>query len=691
MTLRRRLAIGTVILLAAACLRLWMFDEVPPGLQHDEVFNAEAAVHLVDDGYLRLFYPSNQGREGAFVWILALSYLLFGINFMMIKFPAFVCGLFTVALTYRFGMQNYSSLAGVLAGSLTAVSFWAVFTSRVGLRAVMLPVFVLIVLLGISRLLNLNQSGEKRRAAILTGLAMGLAIYSYTSSLAIYLSYGAFAISLAILRPTLFRRMWTELFLAGIIATLIALPMIQQYVTDPQSIARAQNIAKPLRHALDGDPQWMLDNAIRLIGMPAFVGDPTWRYNISGRPLFLWPIGLLVYLGLTIALVRARRAPVNIFLVGFALFGLIPSLMTILAPSMLRSIAIMPSIMLFIGIAVANLGKIFSGRRPFAWLLAIVVVAATGIADYRAYFGEWERSTKPNLAFHHPKEQGDKVHEIYRDDLQQLAQTLRDSNDDTVFVSIPDTALDPLVYKFSGAPAQSDLHVVFFDASSTMILSQQSRRLFLSPFSRVSDKFAHWLDEASGTRLADPILRQDGKLAFQVYELKSEPELLSRALAAASARRVFVESELTGKHTINFPILFGDGAPELGLLGIDVFDDTVYRDNGSIDILIYFRPLATSSGATVNTFLHLLSATGEIVAQRDFLGISPAFWNPDFYFVQDSSIVLQGPVEAGLYRLYLGIYDYRSGYRIPIRDADNQPIADRLFVGEIQIRDRPQQ
>lgn len=668
-----------------------MFDEVPPGLQHDEVFNAEAAVHLVEDGYLQLFYTSNQGREGAIVWLLGLSYLLFGINVMMIKLPAIVCGLFTVALTYRFSMQNYSSLAGFVASGLTAVSFWAIFTSRVGLRAVMLPVFVLIVLLGISRLLNSIQTGERRRAAILTGLAMGFAIYTYTASLAIFLSYGSFVAVFAILRHRDFRRLGTELMLAGVIAALVALPMIHHYITDPQGRARAQNIAKPLRYALDGDPQWMLDNAIRLIGMPAFVGDPTWRYNVSGRPLFLWPIGMLVYLGLAIALARARRAPLNILLVGVVLFGLIPSLLTILAPSYLRSIVIMPSVLLFIGIAVSALGKILFKRSALRWLLAIVVVAVSGFADYHAYFVEWTRSQNPNLAFHHPKEQGDTVHEIYRDDLQQLAQTLRGGADDTVFVSIPDTALDPLVYKFSGAPAQSDVHVVFFDASTSMILSQQPRHLYLSPYTQVSDKLAHWLGEESGARLANPILRQDGELAFHVYEFSSSPEQLSSALAAASARRVFVESEVTGRNEINFPILFGDRVPELGLLGIDVLKDTAYGDNDSLDILIYFRPLVTSSGATVNTFLHLLSATGEIVAQRDFLGISPAFWNPEFYFVQDSSIELQRPVEAGIYRLYFGIYDYRSGYRVPIRDADNQPIADRLFIGEIQIRDRPQQ
>ncbi len=691
MTFRNRLATGTIILLAAAFLRLWMYDDVPPGLQHDEVFNAEAAVHLIDDGYLRLYYPSNQGREGAFVWLLGLPYLFFGINSLMIKFPAFVCGLLTVGLTYRFGFQNYSSRAGVVAGGLTAVSFWAVFTSRVGLRAVMLPVIVLLVLIGLSRLLNTHQTGKRRRIAILTGLALGFAIYTYTSSLAMYLSYGLFVVILAIFHPTLFRRIWIEIFLVGIIAALITLPMAHHYITDPQGAARAKNIAKPLRNAIRGDPQWMFDNATRLIGMPAFVGDPTWRYNVSGRPLFPLPIGLLVYFGLAIALARARLAPVNIYLVALTLFGLIPSLLTILAPSYLRSIAIMPSVMLFVGISVSKLSEMFSKRPALGWSLAIVVVAATGIADYRAYFVDWEASKNTGLDFHHAKEQGDKVHEIYRDDLQQLAHNLQDRNEETVFVSVPDTALDPLVYKFSDAPSQSDLQVVFFNASNSMILSQQPGRLFLSPFSPISEKFAQWLKEESGTRHADPIFRQDGKLAFQVYELTSEPELLAATLAAASARKVFIESEAIGRVELKFPILFGDRIPELGLLGIDIPRETIFGESDSIDIQLYFRPLVKSSGATVIAFVHLVSQNGEIVGQRDFLGISPSFWNPDFYFVQDSSILLQQRIEAGVYGLQMGIYDWRTGFRSPIRDADNQPIADRLFIGEIQVRDRPPQ
>ena len=125
---RYQVSVGLLILLTASFLRLWMYGEVPPGLQHDEIFNAEDAIGLVDEGDFRTFYESNQGREAAFIWLLGLSYLLFGINSLMIKFPAFVCGMFTVALMYRFGSQNYSRLVGFVASAMTAVSFWAIFT-----------------------------------------------------------------------------------------------------------------------------------------------------------------------------------------------------------------------------------------------------------------------------------------------------------------------------------------------------------------------------------------------------------------------------------------------------------------------------------------------------------------------------------------------------------------------------------
>ncbi|PJF20348.1 MAG: hypothetical protein CUN56_16625, partial [Phototrophicales bacterium] len=121
--------------------------------------------------------------------------------------------------------------------------------------------------------------------------------------------------------------------------------MIYIRITDPQGDNRVNSITTPLQEAQAGNHQMLIDNAFKLAGMPAFVGDPTWRYNFAGRPLFLLPIGLLVYVGFALCAVQIRRKPINIMLLGLTVFGVIPSLLTVLAPSFLRSITMLPSIM----------------------------------------------------------------------------------------------------------------------------------------------------------------------------------------------------------------------------------------------------------------------------------------------------------------------------------------------------------
>jgi len=680
---RYQVTVGVLILLTASFLRLWMYGEVPPGLQHDETFNAEDAIGLVDEGDFRLFYESNQGREGAYIWLLGLSYLMFGINSLMIKFPAFVCGLFTVALTYRFGSQNYSRLVGFVAGSMTAVSFWAIFTSRVGLRAVMLPVIVLLVLIGLSRILRAQRAPDRRRSAIVTGLALGFAFYTYTASLALYPAYCLFVATIAICNRSLMRRIWLELILVAILAFVTALPMAY-IVLHQQSLRRAEGIAQPMRLALDGNPEQLLENAKKLIGMPAFVGDPLWRYNVAGRPLFTLPIGLLVYFGLAAALVRARQSPLNAFLIGLLLIGLVPSLLTIRAPSFLRSIAILPSVMLFLGIAVSQFCVLFKRRPYLGWSLGLLSVAVTGIADYQAYFVEWTTSSRTELPFHYFGEQERLPYRIYRNDLRKLAHFLRGSKEEIVFVSVPDQELDPIVYKYANGPSQEELHVVWFDGLFNIVLSPQPTQLFVSPLSPINSKHAHWLKEQFGTKHIGRILREDGHLAFEIYQLSSNSEHLAEALSSASAHTVYIESE-AGLLLNSLPIQFGD---LLRLHGIELSSQAVYGENDGIHNQLYFEALG-STETSIQIFMHLVDQAGAVVAQRDYLGVPPKHWHPGLFFMQDHFVPFFDRIEAGEYILKLGIYDWRSGMRIPVVDGANQPIADSLYIGKIEIRDRP--
>jgi 4-amino-4-deoxy-L-arabinose transferase-like glycosyltransferase len=679
----QRILIGLVILLVATFFRLWMFGDVPPGLQHDEIFKAEEGIRLIENGDFRLFYPTNQGHEGVFVWLLGISYMIVGINPLMIKLPAFICGIFTVALMFRFGFRAYSSQVGIVASGLTAVSFWAVFASRVGLRAVMLPMVVLLVLLGIHTLLTSTQSQNKWRVPLVTGLILGFAIYTYTSSFALHLTYALFLPILWLSRRDVFRENWLKLLVVGIIGAIITMPMVYIRITDPQGDNRVNSITTPLQEAQAGNPQLLIDNAFKLAGMPAFVGDPTWRYNVAGRPLFMLPIGLMVYMGILITLVQVRRNPLNFMLLGLTFIGLIPSLVTVLAPSFLRSIIIMPSVMLFIGITVAQISRLFPKYRWIGWSLTIAIISITAITDYQAYFVDWAKSQNPTLAFHDESEQGATVFEIYRDDLQQLAQYLTNRDESLVFVSTPDSELDPLIYKYSGVSSPDKTHIVFFNAFANIILSEEPTLLFVSTLSPISEKHANWLTADYGTTLIDQILRQDGIVAFDVYQLNDTSTTLTQTLSNIEERQVYITVD-NQQLDLEYPVNFGN---LLLLRGLEIPRETVYGENDGVNNQLYFQPLVQSSGATLNVFLHLVNNKGEVVAQRDLLGVSPAYWHPNSIFMQDNFVPFWERVPRGNYNLIMGVYDWRIGVRIPILDETGKSISDQVFLANIEVID----
>ena len=684
----QRIALGLFILGLAVFFRLWMFDQVPPGLQHDEVINAEDAVQLATQGAFRLYYPDNFGREGAFIWVLAASFELFHSNLMMIRFPSMVFGLLTVALLFRFGCQNYSLLAGTVAGGLAAVSFWAVFISRVGLRAVMMPVIVLVVLFCMAQLLNSRTRAMRRRAQISTGIGLGLAIYTYSSGFALCLAYAAFVAFAAVFQRTQLRRHLPGLLLAGVIALVIAIPMVVGRLTHPLGLQRAVDTIMPLYAAVDGDPAPLLGNTLKLAGFPAIIGDPAWRYNVAGRPVFLLPVGLLVYLGFALTLCRARSSPLNAFLICLAVFGLVPSLITLQAPSFIRLVVVLPCIMLFAGLPLARLGRFTARGSSLAWILAAVVVATTGIADYRAWFTEWATSEQRSLPYHVENEQGYTVPRIYRGDLQQLANWLEDSEAAVVAVSTPDKDLDPLLYEYAGGAAKVDTHVVFFNAQFNIVLSRRPMLLLVSPYSPIWKKHAHWLGAEYGTRQLEAIYRQDGEVAFDVYQLGSQPEALQAALqtalAEAGALPVYAAGR-DGLQELRFPVQFGD---LLRLQGVELPERRVYGENYGVHNQLYVEPLRAAENS-IQFFMHLLDEDGVRVAQRDYLGASPVHWHSGVLFMQDNFVPFWEPLAAGTHHLYLGVYDWRSGERFPVLDGEGRAIADTLYLGEIEVIDRP--
>ncbi len=643
-----RIYLTVLVLLLAAFVRLWHSGDAPPGLQHDEIFKAIEGVRVVEDADIRLFYPSNQGHEGGYVWFIGLAYALLGDSVMMIKFPAFVFGMLTIALLYRVAADLYGHRVGVIAAGLAAVSFWAIFTSRVGLRAVSLPTVTLLVIWGLIRL----HRHPSWTTALATGFALGFASYTYTSSIALY---PAFAVYVVFQRAT-FRHQWRYLAVIAIIGGLLTLPMIAIRLEDNIGSNRIDSISRPWIEFQNGNPNELIDNAWKLAGMPVFTGDPEWRYNIAERPLFPVLPGLLVYAGVLILLWRVRRQPFNAMLLVLLLAGLVPSLLTVSAPSYLRSIITLPTIMIAIALAVDAIPD-----KRIVWGLGIAMIGITAAADFPAYFDRWANH--------------DAVFAIYRDDLEQLARNLRQNDPDIALVSIDDAELDPLIFYSYATP---DTNMVFFDGLTNIVLSHEPTLLFVSPVSPITPPHADWLTAELGAEVLPPLLRQDGEIAFHVYRvggpaLQERIETFSQEPVYTGQPTAFIEAE-----PLVLPVNFGD---IIELVAVDVPRRQIARENDGVNIQLYLAPIQGRLDLPLNIYVHLLDAQGEVVAQRDLLGVRPNMWDTRTVFMQDN-YVIGGSLEPGRYVLAMGVYNWDTMERLPVIGHD----VDQILITEIEVR-----
>ena len=66
------------IIVLAIFLRFWDFKSIPPGLYPDEAMNGNNATEAIAYRHFKVFYPDNNGREGLFINLQAVSISIFG-------------------------------------------------------------------------------------------------------------------------------------------------------------------------------------------------------------------------------------------------------------------------------------------------------------------------------------------------------------------------------------------------------------------------------------------------------------------------------------------------------------------------------------------------------------------------------------------------------------------------------------
>ena len=161
-------AVMVGVLLLGALLRLTALDRVPPGLSHDEAYNGITALEVWLLGRRDVFFDIYNGIEPLIVYWEAVYFQLFGITPLAMRLVDVTAGMLTIPLTYALARRlvrenpaespNLSGWLPLLAALGVSLSFWAVFVSRLTLRAVTLPLLELPALYCLWRGLTANRA-----------------------------------------------------------------------------------------------------------------------------------------------------------------------------------------------------------------------------------------------------------------------------------------------------------------------------------------------------------------------------------------------------------------------------------------------------------------------------------------------------------------------------------------------------
>jgi len=340
------------VLLVATALRFVAFGQVPPGLYHDEAYHGLDAVDILHGmppyGGIPCYFPANNGREPLFVYLIALAMGLLGKSPFALRVVAFFAGLVTVAATAAMARMLFSRRVGFLTAGVLAVTLWHVHLSRVGFRAVLLPLFIALTVWQVAR----GFKTGRRYHWLAAGLLYGLSFYTYMAARFTPVALAAFGLYVLATQPALRSRrafisnlqLWRRVGLAALTALVTLAPLAAYAVAHPDVVLGRPGQVFVLNPTINDGDLWgtLGAHALHTLGMFFVRGDRIWRHNVPWRPVFDPVLGLAFILGLVVALCRARREPAAGFALIWTAVMSLPTFLAEDAPHFLRAVGVLP-------------------------------------------------------------------------------------------------------------------------------------------------------------------------------------------------------------------------------------------------------------------------------------------------------------------------------------------------------------
>lgn len=618
-----------LILLGGAALRLGGSQLSPPGLSHDEVANW-LIVQQILAGQHAVYFTEAYGHEAGFHYLQAGSVALLGDHALALRLPAMFAGILLICVTFILLRRLFGASTALMAAALLAVLFWPIFFNRQGLRVNALPVVA-----GLSAYFwwRAWQEGGWRWWGI-AGILAGLSLYTYMAARAVPLFYALYLLYLLLAHRSHLRQRWRQVLLFWGLLALTSLPLVLFLLRAPSAEFRISEIDAPLRALQAGDLRPVLANSLRFLGMFGFSGDPLWRQNIAGMPVFDPVMAALFYVGLVLAFWRWRDSRYA-FVLLWLFVGAVPSIVTIDAPSFIRISNSLPVVVVFpvlfmhsspqLSTVLPKLSTVLAKKRPGMFLngLWVLLILLHIDRSLEALFATWPAQAE--------------VQFVWQQALTEAGRAM-DAAATVGPVAVggwsPDT-MDPPTMQLS--MQRRDVRLVYFYPQRTLMV----------PFApmgqpiRIIHPTILPLDEVLAAQLRVWGAPPQPQGSFTLYELPDLPTIQPQQPTVA------------------------DFGGQLRLLGYDWLPASAAASTDSLELLTYWQVLAPAA-APRRLFLHALTAAGEQAAQDDGLEAPAAYWQAGdlllFHHRLDGAGML-------IERLALGVYEPPLGPRLLLPDG----------------------
>jgi 4-amino-4-deoxy-L-arabinose transferase-like glycosyltransferase len=365
----------------AGVLRFYALDRLPAGLYHDEAYNGLDALAVLR-GVRPIFFEANNGREPFFIYLVTLSVWLLGRSPLAIRIVSALLGTLTVPAAYAMARELLGRREATLTALVTALTFWHLNLSRIGLRAVSLPLWIALSLWLFARALHRRRGIDYT----LAGACLGISIYTYIAARFLPIAFLLLCVYWLVRRQPLHAR---GLLLFFATALLVAAPLLIYFAAHLSTFLERSSQVSIFNPAINGGDLagTLLRHLGKTLAMFNWRGDFIPRHNLPLRPVFDPIMGIFFLLGLVISGLRARQRPEYGLLLIACLVMLVPTVLAEDAPHFLRSVGILPTLFVFPAIGLAALWDLVQPRASrTAAVLAVALIAAcsgyTTVSDY---------------------------------------------------------------------------------------------------------------------------------------------------------------------------------------------------------------------------------------------------------------------------------------------------------------------